>query len=57
MTESLEVARGRKDEAILQLWSRLRDLSDFGPDALTYQDLYLFAQLTKHESIQRRLDD
>ena len=49
-------ARTAKDRAIINLWNAMRDLSDYGEEALTEQDLQLWGYVTGHDAVQSRLD-
>lgn len=49
-------SRIAKDRAIINLWNAMRDLSDFGEDALTEQDLQLWGYVTGHDAVRSRLD-
>ena len=55
-TDGSTAARIAKDRAIINLWNALRDLSDYGEEALTEQDLQLWGYVTGHDAVQSRLN-
>ena len=51
-----EEARIKVDQAIRQLWIAFKDLSDFGVNSITDEDLDIWIAVTSHRAIQERLD-
>jgi hypothetical protein len=47
-----EIARRNVDQAVIQLWLALRDLSDFDDEYMREDDLDLWGKVTAHRAIQ-----
>jgi len=60
MNINLELLHKRRDLAIREMWSIMRDISDFHigkMDDMSAEDLDVWEAVTKHSAVQSRLDE
>ena len=57
MMTKIKIAKMNVNSAIRELWLKLRDLTDFGVEAISEEDLDLMTAISGHSAIQDRLKE